>query len=62
MKAGAPRRTHVSSFKKEDRKRAEASAPTRLARCIPALIGPKRGLGPLMVGQLLETCAKGFWN
>ena len=30
--------------------------------CIFALIGPRRGLGRLMVGQLQEACAKGFWS
>lgn len=50
----------VSSFKEQNKKRAETSAPTRLARCILALIGPTRGLGPLSVGQLRGGVFKGI--
>lgn len=38
------------------------SAGSQLASWIPVLIGPRRGLGLHLIGQLQGACAEGFWR
>lgn len=57
-----PGQEPLAALRSRTGKGRKVSAPSQLASCVPVLIGPRRGLGPLLIGQLQGPCAEGFWS